>query len=124
VLDMSNMCSHSHMKILDAKGWIKPKQKHNVKVKVKCAMWNKQIDGLTTNHNPKPLPKQKWIRALNVEEKIDLRDVLWWMSIKDVCRPGALVTTKLSKEGCISLAIGGRLFHVAHKHDWSRCGSP
>jgi hypothetical protein len=60
--------------------------------------------------------------ALNVEEmesssKIELRDVLWWMSIKDACRHGALIITKLSKEGCISLVVGKRPSRVAHKHD-------
>jgi hypothetical protein len=38
--------------------------------------------------------------ALDVEKmesfsKIDLRDVLWWMFIKDVYRLGALVNPKL-----------------------------
>jgi len=60
--------------------------------------------------------------ALDVEEmesssKIDLKDVSWWMSIKDACRLGALVTTKLLKEGCISLAIRGRPSCIACKHD-------
>jgi len=34
--------------------------------------------------------------------KIDLKDVSWWMSIKDVCKPKVLIIAKLSKEGCIS----------------------
>jgi hypothetical protein len=29
--------------------------------------------------------------------KIDLNDVLWWMLIKDACRPGAIGITRLSK---------------------------
>jgi hypothetical protein len=38
--------------------------------------------------------------ALDVNEmessfKIDLRDVLWWMSIKDVCKPRAPVIARL-----------------------------
>jgi hypothetical protein len=50
------------------------------------------------------------MRSLDVEKmesssKIDLKDVSWWMSIKNVCKLGALVTTKLSKERCISLII-------------------
>jgi hypothetical protein len=49
--------------------------------------------------------------------KIDLRDPLWWISIKDVYRPRALVITRLPKERCISLVIGGRPFHIAHKYD-------
>jgi hypothetical protein len=49
--------------------------------------------------------------------KINLKDVSWWMSIKDAYRLEALVTTKLSKEGYISLAIGRRPFHAARKHD-------
>jgi hypothetical protein len=48
------------------------------------------------------------MQVLNVEEmgsfsKINLRDVLWWMFVKDACRPGVPVTFKLSKEGCITL---------------------
>jgi hypothetical protein len=59
---------------------------------------------------------------LDVEEmesysKIDLRDVLWWMSIKDVCKLGVLITAKLSKKGCISLVTGRRPFCTTHKHD-------
>jgi hypothetical protein len=49
--------------------------------------------------------------------KINPRDVSWWMSIKDACKLGALITIKLSKEGCISLAARGRPFRVACKHD-------
>jgi hypothetical protein len=36
--------------------------------------------------------------------KIDLRDVLWWMSIKNAYRYAVLLTIKFSKEKCISLA--------------------
>jgi len=118
----SNLCPHPHVKRLDVAGWIKPKQKCNIEVKVKCVMLNKQIDGLTTNHSHNPLPKQKKMWALDVEEmesssKIDLRDMLWWMSIKGACTLGVVVTTKVSKERCIFLAIGGRPSHIAHKHD-------
>jgi hypothetical protein len=60
--------------------------------------------------------------ALDVEEmesssKIDLKNVLWWMSIKDVCKHGASITAKLLKEGCISLTIGGRPSRTTLKHD-------
>ncbi len=60
--------------------------------------------------------------ALNVKEmesfsKIDLRDVSWWMSIKDACRSRVLVTVKLSKEVYISLGVGGRPFRTRRKHD-------
>jgi hypothetical protein len=53
------------------------------------------------------------MQALDVEEmdsssKIDLKDVLWWKSIRDACRLGALVTARLSKKRCISLVVGGR----------------
>jgi len=41
--------------------------------------------------------------------KIDLKDVLRWMSIKDAFKPRGLVIAKLSKEGCISLVARGRL---------------
>jgi hypothetical protein len=69
------------------------------------------------------------MRALDVEEinssyKIDLKDVSKWMSIKDACRFGALVIARPSKQGCISLAIGGKSFHIARKHDLNKCGPP
>jgi hypothetical protein len=32
--------------------------------------------------------------------KIELRDVSWWMSIKDAYRPRVLIIAKLSKERC------------------------
>jgi hypothetical protein len=62
------------------------------------------------------------MQTLEVEEtksssKIDLKDVSWWMSTKDVCKLGASIITKLSKERCISLVIGGRPSCVACKHD-------
>jgi hypothetical protein len=102
VPNVSNPCPHSHVRRLDAKGWIKSKQKCNFKVKVECAMENEQIDDLTTNHNPAPLPEQEWMQALDVKKmesplKIDLRDVSWCMSIKDACRLGVLIMTRLSK---------------------------
>jgi hypothetical protein len=37
--------------------------------------------------------------------KIHLKDVSWWMSIKDACKLGVPIIAKLSKEGCNSLAI-------------------
>jgi hypothetical protein len=55
------------------------------------------------------------MRTLGVESstKIDLKDVSWWMSIKDVYRLGVPITTKLSKERRISLDVGGHLaLHV------------
>jgi hypothetical protein len=127
VLDAFNPCPHSHVKRLNVKGWIEPRWKCNVKMKVKCAMRNKQINGLTINHSPTPLPKQKQMWALNVEQikscsKIDLKDVSWRMSIKDACKIGALVIVKLSKEECIFLNMGRMLFWIAWKHDWKRCG--
>jgi len=58
------------------------------------------------------------MRALDAKEmesssKTSLKDVLWWMSIKDAYDHGALVTTKISKEGCIFLVRKGKLFHIA-----------
>jgi hypothetical protein len=49
--------------------------------------------------------------------KINLKDVSWWMSIKDACRTEAPVIARLSKEGCISLATRGKPFHATHKHE-------
>jgi hypothetical protein len=62
------------------------------------------------------------MRALNVKEmesssKINLRDVLWWKSIKDAYITGAPVIAKLSKERCISLAAGRRPSHVTCKQN-------
>jgi hypothetical protein len=42
------------------------------------------------------------VEEMESSSKIDLRDVLWWMSIKDAYRLGVLVTTKFSKEGAFS----------------------
>jgi hypothetical protein len=62
------------------------------------------------------------MQALNVEEmesssKIDLRDVLWWMSIKEAYRPEVPIIIKLSKKGCIFLVARKRPFRITHKHD-------
>jgi hypothetical protein len=62
------------------------------------------------------------MRALDVKEmepssKIDLKDVLWCMSIKNACKVGTPVIAKLSIERCISLAIGGMPSHATRKHD-------
>jgi hypothetical protein len=95
------------MRRLNVKGWIKPKQKCNTEVKVECAMWNKQIDGLITNHNAAPLPGQEWKQVLDVKEmesssNMYLKDVSWWKSIKDACKPKVSITVKLSKKGAFS----------------------
>jgi hypothetical protein len=76
------------VKRLDVKGQIKLRQKCNAKVKVECAMKNEQINDLATNHNHALLLEQKQMCVLDVEQmesssKIDLRDVSWWMSIKN-----------------------------------------
>jgi hypothetical protein len=62
------------------------------------------------------------MQALNFEEmesssKIDLRDVLWWKSIKDACRPRAPITVKLSKEMCISIVARRRPFCITCNQD-------
>ncbi len=103
MLGVPNPCRHSHMKRLNVKGWIKSRWKHIIEVKVKCVMQNKWIDGLTMNYNPTLLPKKKANVGCEVKEmessfKINLKDVSWWMSIKDVCKLKALVIAKLSKE--------------------------
>jgi hypothetical protein len=45
--------------------------------------------------------------------KISLKDVSWWMSIRDAYNLGASVIAKLSKERCIFLTTKGKLFHIA-----------
>jgi hypothetical protein len=62
------------------------------------------------------------MQVLNVEEmessfNTNLKDVMWWMSIKDAYKLGVSITIRLSQEGCISLVTKGRSFHVTHKHD-------
>jgi hypothetical protein len=62
------------------------------------------------------------MQALDVEEiksssKIDLKDVSGCMSIKEAYRPRAPITTKLSKERCIFLIVGGKPSRVEHRHD-------
>jgi hypothetical protein len=85
-------------------------------------MENGQINGLATNHNLAPLPKEKRIWALDVKEmkpsfKIDLKDVSWWMSIKNACKLGTFVIAELSIERCISLVVGRSPSHATCKHD-------
>ncbi len=68
------------MKRLDAENYMKPKRKCNNEVKIQCAMWNEQIQGLTINSSSTPLPKQEQMWALDDEEmesssKIGLKDV-------------------------------------------------
>jgi hypothetical protein len=122
VPDAFNPCPHSHVKRLNVEGWIKPKWKWNVQVKVKCAMQNEWIDDLTINYCLAPLLKQEKMWVLNAKEmesssKVYLNHVLWRMSIKDACRFKVPITTKLSKERCISLTMGGRLFQAIRRHD-------
>jgi hypothetical protein len=56
-------------------------------------------------------------KKMESSSKIDLKDVSWWMSIKDACKLGVLGTVRFSKTKCNSLAIGGGTFCIAHKHD-------
>jgi hypothetical protein len=83
-------------------------------------MRNEQIDGLIVNHNLVPLLKQKWMQTLEVKKmksssKIDLKDVSWWMSIKDAYKLGVLVIVKLFFKMCIFL-IGWK--HIKVKQNW------
>jgi hypothetical protein len=62
------------------------------------------------------------MQVLNVEEmesffNTNLKDVMWWMSIKDAYKLGASIIIRLSQERCISLVTKGRSSRVAHKHD-------
>ncbi len=63
--------------------------------------------------------KQTMISCNEMESssKIDLKDVSWWMSIKDTYRFGALVTSKLQKKRCMFLVARWRLFRATRKHD-------
>jgi hypothetical protein len=57
------------------------------------------------------------VKEKESSSKINIRDVSWWMSIKETCRLGPPIIAKFLKEGCISLATRERPFHVARKHD-------
>jgi hypothetical protein len=57
------------------------------------------------------------VKEMESSSNINLKDVLWWKSIKDAYRLGVLVIARFSKERCISLAIGGRPSHLTRKHD-------
>jgi hypothetical protein len=57
------------------------------------------------------------VEEMESSSKIDLKDVLWWMFIRNACRPRVLVTTRFSKKKSISLIVGGRTSHATHKHD-------
>jgi hypothetical protein len=99
--NVSNPCPHSHERTR-CQGLNQIEKKCNVKVKIKCAMQNELIDGLVINHSPTPLPEQEQIQILDTEEiesssKIDLKDVSWWMSIKETCKLGVPIIAKLSK---------------------------
>jgi len=56
-------------------------------------------------------------KEMESSSKINLKDVLWCMSIKSACRLGASIITKLSKEGCITLVTEGRLSWATWKHE-------
>jgi hypothetical protein len=62
------------------------------------------------------------MRILDVEEmescfNIDLKNVSWWMSIKEACKFRAPVIVRLSKERCISLVARGKPPWATRKHD-------
>jgi hypothetical protein len=85
--------------------------------------FNKRLMAKTTSQGGqkgKAKKRPKYIICKNKKSssfKIDLRDVSWWMSIKDACRLGVSVTTRLFLKGCISLAIVGRPSRITLKHD-------
>jgi hypothetical protein len=119
--DASNPCPHSHVKRLNVEGWIKPRQKCNVEVKVKCVMWNEWIDGLAINHRPTPLAwtimnvgSRCWRNGIILQNRLKGGVV---MDVHQRCRLGVLITPKLSKERCIFQATKGRLFQIARRHD-------
>jgi hypothetical protein len=66
------------------------------------------------------------MQALDAKEmesssKIDLRNVTWWMTIKEAYRPGVPIIAKLSKESCISLTTR-RSSRTTCKYDLNKCG--
>jgi hypothetical protein len=92
------------MKKLDAEGWIKPKQKHNVEVKVECEMQKEHIDGLAINHSFAHLHEQERMWTLDVEKiesssKINLKDVSWW--ITKVAQVRSILQSLVNKVCCL-----------------------
>jgi hypothetical protein len=45
------------------------------------------------------------VKEMESPSKIDLKDVSWWMSIKDACKIGVPIIAILSKIMCISLGV-------------------
>jgi hypothetical protein len=56
-------------------------------------------------------------KEMESSSKINLKDVSWWMSIKNACKLRASITSKFSKQRCTSLTVRGRAFHASHKYD-------
>jgi hypothetical protein len=49
--------------------------------------------------------------------KINLRDVSWWMFIKDAYKLGAPIIARFYFLSCISLVARGRPSYTTHKQD-------
>jgi hypothetical protein len=56
-------------------------------------------------------------KEIKSPSKIDLKDVSWWMLIKDAYKLVVLIIVRLSKKRCISLIIGGKSSRATHKRD-------
>jgi hypothetical protein len=56
-------------------------------------------------------------KEIKSSSKIDLKDVSWWMFVKDAYKFVVLIIVRLLKERCISLTVGGKPSHATHKRD-------
>jgi len=45
------------------------------------------------------------VERMKPSSKIDLKEMSWWVSIKNACKLGVPVITRFSEEGCIFLVV-------------------
>jgi hypothetical protein len=63
------------------------------------------------------------VEEMKLSSKVDLRDMSWWMYIKNPCRPKVPITTKPFLKGCIFLTTKGKPFTL-HVNMTEACVGP
>jgi hypothetical protein len=56
-------------------------------------------------------------KEMESSSKINLKDVLWCMSIKDAYKLGVLIIVNFQKNGTYLLVMGGNLSQTTQTHD-------
>jgi hypothetical protein len=98
-----------------------PFQWHQEHPNARCfGLPNRLLSFRESRRTPIPTFSKCWVSPPHLA-KVGLRQR---MSIKGACRFQVSITTKLSKEGCIFLIVGKKLFQVSWKNDSRRCGPP